>query len=34
VLVEGMVGDWGHRPAILNPDYELIAGPEADDVPS
>jgi hypothetical protein len=34
LLVEGMVGDWGHRPAILNPDYELIAGPEADDLPS
>jgi hypothetical protein len=24
-----MVGDWAHRQAILNPDYELIAGPEA-----
>jgi amino acid transporter len=29
LLVEGMVGDWARRPAILNPDYELIAGPEA-----
>jgi amino acid transporter len=34
VLVEGMVGDWGHRPAILNPDYELVAGPDADDAPT
>jgi len=34
LLVEGMVGDWGHRPAILNPDYELVAGPDAEDVPS
>jgi amino acid transporter len=29
LVVEGMVGDWAHRQAILNPDYELIAGPEA-----
>ena len=29
VVVEGMVGDWARRQAILNPDYELIAGPEA-----
>jgi hypothetical protein len=34
LLVEGMVGDWGHRPAILNPDYELIAGPDAEDAPT
>jgi amino acid transporter len=34
LVAEGMVGDWGHRPAILNPDYELIAGPESDDAPS
>jgi len=31
VVVEGMVGDWGHHQAILNPDYELIAGPDAGD---
>ena len=30
LVVEGMVGDWARRQAILNPDYELIAGPEAD----
>ncbi len=30
MLVEGMVGDWSHRQAILNPDYELVAGPDAD----
>jgi len=29
LVVEGMVGDWSRRQAILNPDYELIAGPEA-----
>ncbi len=29
LLVEGMVGDWSHRQAILNPDYELVAGPDA-----
>jgi amino acid transporter len=34
LVVEGMVGDWGHRPAILNPDYELVAGPDAAEVPS
>jgi amino acid transporter len=28
LVVEGMVGDWAHRQAILNPDYELVAGPE------
>ena len=27
LLVEGMVGDWSRHQAILNPDYELIAGP-------
>lgn len=31
LVVEGMVGDWSHQQAILNPDYELIAGPDADD---
>jgi hypothetical protein len=34
LVVEGMVGDWAHRQAILNPDYELIAGPEADVEPT
>ncbi len=34
LLVEGMVGDWTHRQAILNPDYEIIAGPDADETPS
>ena len=29
LVVEGMVGDWARRQAILNPDYELIAGPDA-----
>jgi amino acid transporter len=29
LVVEGMVGDWARRQAILNPDYELLAGPEA-----
>ncbi len=26
LVVEGMVGAWHHRQAILNPDYELVAG--------
>ena len=34
LLVEGMVGDWGHHQAILNPDYELIAGPDAGEDPA
>lgn len=34
LVVEGMVGDWARRQAILNPDYELIAGPEARVEPS
>jgi hypothetical protein len=34
LVVEGMVGDWARRQAILNPDYELIAGPEASVQPS
>jgi amino acid transporter len=29
LVAEGMVGDWAHRQAILNPEYELVAGPEA-----
>jgi amino acid transporter len=28
LVVEGMVGTWGRRLAILNPDYELVAGPD------
>ena len=34
LVVEGMVGDWARRQAILNPDYELIAGPEAAEAPT
>ncbi len=34
LVVEGMVGDWARRQAILNPDYELIAGPEATHEPT
>ncbi len=34
LVVEGMVGDWARRQAILNPDYELIAGPEAGEAPT
>ena len=34
LVVEGMVGDWARRQAILNPDYELIAGPEAEVEPT
>ncbi len=28
LVAEGMVGSWGRRLAILNPDYELVAGAE------
>ncbi len=31
LVVEGMVGDWARHHAMLNPDYELVAGPDADD---
>jgi amino acid transporter len=31
MVVEGMVGSWHHQLAILNPDYELIAGASAED---
>jgi hypothetical protein len=31
VVVEGTVGSWQRRLAIINPDYELIAGPESSD---
>ena len=34
LVVEGMVGDWARRQAILNPDYELIAGPDAANEPT
>ena len=27
LVAEGMVGAWGRRLAILNPDYELVGGP-------
>ncbi len=30
IVVEGMVGDWSRRPAILNPYYELIAGADTE----
>ncbi len=30
LVAEGMAGAWGRRTAILNPDYELIAGAERD----
>jgi amino acid transporter len=28
LVAEGMVGAWGRRLAILNPDYELVGGPD------
>ena len=31
LVAEGMVGAWGRRLAILNPDYELVAEGEPDD---
>ena len=35
LVVEGMVGEWARRQAILNPAYELVqAGPEQDRSPS
>ena len=30
LVVEGTVGSWQRRLAIINPDYELVAGPESD----
>jgi hypothetical protein len=30
LVAEGMVGAWEGRLAILNPDYQLIAGPETE----
>ncbi len=32
LMAQGMVGAWEGRLAILNPDYELIGGPETEDV--
>lgn len=32
LVAEGMVGSWEGRLAILNPDYELIAGPDTEQV--
>ena len=29
MVAEGMVGEWRRRLAMLNPDYELVAGPDA-----
>jgi hypothetical protein len=34
LVVEGMVGDWARRQAILNPDYELVAGSEGAPTPA
>jgi hypothetical protein len=33
LVAEGMVGAWGRRLAILNPDYELVAGPDNEPEP-
>ena len=33
LVVEGMVGSWEHSMAMLNPDYELIAGVSEDEAP-
>jgi amino acid transporter len=30
VVAEGMVGDWGRRPAMLNPSFELVQGARQD----
>jgi amino acid transporter len=34
LVVEGMVGSWEHSMAMLNPDYELIAGVSEDEAPA
>ena len=31
LVVEGTVGSWQRKLAIINPDYELVSGPESDD---
>jgi amino acid transporter len=31
LVAEGMVGDWLRRQAMLNPDYEIVAGPDVDE---
>jgi len=31
LVVEGMVGSWHHKLAMLNPDYELVAGAHRED---
>ncbi|MGH9091854.1 MAG: OB-fold nucleic acid binding domain-containing protein, partial [Acidimicrobiales bacterium] len=33
LVAEGMVGAWGRRLAILNPDYELVGGLGREDQP-
>ena len=33
LVAEGMVGAWGRRLAILNPDYELVAERDRDEAP-
>jgi hypothetical protein len=33
LVAEGMVGSWGRRLAMLNPDYELVSGPDGADDP-
>ena len=30
LVAEGMVGTWGRRPAMINPDYELVQGAPSD----
>ena len=32
LVAEGMVGDWLRRQAMLNPDYEIVAGPDVDEL--
>ncbi len=31
LVAAGMVGDWLRRQAMLNPDYEIVAGPDVDE---
>ena len=30
IVVEGTIGSWHRRLAMINPTYELVAGPETD----